>query len=123
MVRTPPEQKATERGTLTVAALADRFMAEHVEQKRKPATAAFYRHLLEKIIKPELGAIKADKVTRAQVARLHGKLKSDAVPGQPGLGRHRQHVRLRGPQRHCPRGHEPGSPNRAVSGSTAESDS
>ena len=40
------------------------------------ATAAFYRHLLEKIIKPELGAIKADKVTRAQVAKLHGKLKA-----------------------------------------------
>ena len=72
----PAGQKATERGTLTVAALADRFMAEHVEQKRKPSTAAFYRHLLEKAIKPELGAIKADKVTRGQVARLHGKLKA-----------------------------------------------
>src|SRR3989442_15715245 len=41
-----------------------------------PETAAFYRHLLDKIIKPDLGATKADKVTRAQVARLHGKLKA-----------------------------------------------
>src|SRR5215472_4435524 len=72
----PAGEKATERGTLTVSALADRFMAQHVEQKRKPGTAAFYRHLLDKIIKPELGATKADKVTRAQVARLHGKLKA-----------------------------------------------
>jgi integrase len=56
--------------------LADRFMAEHVEQKRKFGTAAFYRHLLDKIIKPDLGVTKADKVTRAQVARLHGKLKA-----------------------------------------------
>jgi integrase len=31
---------------------------------------------LDKVIKPELGAIKADKITRAQVARLHGKLKT-----------------------------------------------
>ena len=71
----PAGEKATERGTLTIARLADRFMSEHVEQKRKPGTVAFYRHLLDKIIKPELGATKADKVTRAQVARLHGKLK------------------------------------------------
>src|SRR5207302_4088853 len=60
----------------TIATLADRFVSEHVEQKRKPGTVAFYRHLLEKIIKPELGATKADKVTRAQVTRLHGKLKA-----------------------------------------------
>src|SRR5262249_44497199 len=72
----PAGEKATERGTLTIAGLADRFMSEHVEQKRKPGTVVFYRHLLDKIIKPELGATKADKVTRAQVARLHGKLKT-----------------------------------------------
>ena len=72
----PAGEKATERGTLTISELADRFMSEHVEQKRKPGTAVFYRHLLDKVIKPELGATKADKVTRAQVARLHGKLKA-----------------------------------------------
>ena len=72
----PAGQKATERGTLTISGLADRFMFEHVEPKRKPGTSAFYRHLLDKIIKPELGATKADKLTRAQVARLHGKLKA-----------------------------------------------
>ena len=72
----PAREKATERGTLTISGLADRFMGEHVEQKRKPGTVAFYRHLLEKVIKPDLGATKADKVTRSQVARLHGKLKA-----------------------------------------------
>jgi integrase len=71
----PAGEKAAERGTLAISVLADRFMSEHVQQKRKPGTAAFYRHLLDKIIKPELGAIKADKLTRAQVARLHGRLK------------------------------------------------
>jgi integrase len=71
----PAGEKATARGTLTISELADRFMAEHVEQKRKPGTAIFYRHLLDKVIRPELGATKADKLTRAQVARLHGSLK------------------------------------------------
>ena len=70
----PANEKATERGTPTVAELADRFMAEHVEPKRKPGTAEFYRHLLDKIIKPELGTVKLDKLTRAAVAKLHGKL-------------------------------------------------
>jgi integrase len=72
----PAAEKATERGTLTVSELADRFMLEHVEQKRKRGTAVFYRHLLDKVIKPELGATKADKVTRTQIARLHGKLRA-----------------------------------------------
>jgi integrase len=72
----PAGEKATERGTLTLSGLADRFMAEHVEQKRKPGTAVFYRHLLDKVIRPELGATKADKLTRAQVARLHGSLRA-----------------------------------------------
>jgi integrase len=72
----PAAEKATERGTITIAELAARFMAEHVEQKRRPGTVAFYRHLIDKIIKPELGATKADKLTRAQVARLHGTLKA-----------------------------------------------
>ena len=43
--------------------------------KRKPSTAAFYRHVLTKIVRPELGAAKADKLTRAQVAKLHAKLR------------------------------------------------
>jgi hypothetical protein len=43
------------KDAVEVAALADRFLFEHVEQKRKPGTVAFYRHLFEKIIKPELG--------------------------------------------------------------------
>jgi integrase len=76
----PAKEKASERVTLTIAELADRFMSEHVEKLRKPGTAAFYRHLLDKIIKPELGSIKADKIIQAQVVKLHKKL--NATPFQ-----------------------------------------
>jgi integrase len=72
----PAADKAMERARLTVSELADRFMAEHVEQKRKSGTATFYRHLLDKIIRPEIGTAKADTLTRAAVARLHGRLKA-----------------------------------------------
>jgi integrase len=74
--RDPAGEKADERGVPTIAELADRFMDEHIKPKRKPASAVFYRDILDRIVKPEIGAAKADKVTRAQVAKLHSKLRS-----------------------------------------------
>ena len=76
----PAGEKTSERGAPTVAELADRFMAEHIEPKRKPGTATFYRDILDRIVKPEIGTTKADKLTRAAVAKVHGKL--SATPFQ-----------------------------------------
>jgi integrase len=70
----PANQKTAERGTPTVAELADRFMAEHVKAKRKGRTAEFYQDILDRIVKPALGTTKADKLTRIQVGRLHSSL-------------------------------------------------
>jgi integrase len=72
--RDPAGEKTGERDTPTVAEMADRFMNEHIEPKRKPGTATFYRDILDRIVKPELGTTKADKVTRSAVAKVHGKL-------------------------------------------------
>jgi integrase len=70
----PANQKTTERGTPTVAELADRFMADHVTAKRKSGTAEFYRDILDRIVKPEVGTAKADKLTRLLVGKLHSSL-------------------------------------------------
>lgn len=70
----PANQKTDERGTPTLAELADRFMTEHVQAKRKTGTAEFYRDILDRIVKPALGTTKADKLTRVQVGRLHSSL-------------------------------------------------
>lgn len=70
----PASQKTAERGTITVAELADRFMADYVEAKRKGRTAEFYRDILDRIVKPSVGTTKADKLTRLQVGRLHSSL-------------------------------------------------
>ena len=72
----PAGEKTSERGAPTVAELADRFMAEHIEPKRKPGTTTFYRDILNRIVKPELGTTKADKVMRAAVVKVHGKLRA-----------------------------------------------
>jgi integrase len=74
--RDPAGDKAGERGMPTLAQLADRFITEHVEPKRKPGTLIFYRDILDRIVKPDLGTAKADKITRAQIAKLHSKLKT-----------------------------------------------
>jgi integrase len=67
----PANQKTAEREAPTVAELADRFMAEHVEAKRKAGTAAFYRDILDRLVKSAVGTTKADKLTRQQIGRLH----------------------------------------------------
>jgi integrase len=72
--RDPAGDKANERTMPTVAELADRFLTEHMEPKRRPNTIASYRYVLDRIVKPELGSAKADKVTRASMAKLHRKL-------------------------------------------------
>ena len=76
----PAEQKTLERGTPTVAELADRFMSEHVTAKRKGRTTEFYRDILDRIVKPAVGTTKADKLTRLQIA-------SYIHPGQTRLFR------------------------------------
>jgi integrase len=45
-----------------------------VEAKRKAGTAAFYRDILGRIVKPAVGTTKSDKLTRLQVGRLHSLL-------------------------------------------------
>lgn len=73
--RDPSAQRTSAHKAITVSALADRFMNEHVESKRKASTTAFYRDIIERILKPKLGANKADKVTRAEIAKLHHQLR------------------------------------------------
>jgi hypothetical protein len=70
----PANQKTTERGTPTVAELADQFMTDHVRAKRKAGTAEFYRDILDRLVKPAVGTTKADKLTRLQVGKVHFSL-------------------------------------------------
>jgi integrase len=57
--------------TLSLKELAERYLKEHIEKKRKPNTAAFYKIMLETHVLPELGKNVAQAVTRADLARIH----------------------------------------------------
>lgn len=58
----------------TVAEAAARYLAEHVEVRCKPKTAAMTRSLLRRHILPALGGTPLLAVERAQVAELHQSL-------------------------------------------------
>jgi hypothetical protein len=72
----PAERKGEEQRSPTLRDMADRFMSEHVSSKRKPSTAAAYRHLLDHVILPDLGDVKVRDLTAADVLRLHHKHRS-----------------------------------------------
>ena len=58
-----------------MAALCDRYLAEHVDIHNKPRTRAENRRMVERIIKPKLGHLKVEAVDHEDVARLHRELK------------------------------------------------
>ncbi len=76
----PAADKKRERRALPLANVIDAFLKDHVEAKRKAGTAAGYRDLLERLVKPALGQMKPDKVTRQDVSRLH--LSLQGTPSQ-----------------------------------------
>ncbi len=67
----PAADRGARAAAPTVANLAERFLAEHADAKRKASTAGEYRRLIDKIILPALGKRKVADVTRADVTKLH----------------------------------------------------
>jgi integrase len=67
----PAGERQRTRHAPTVAALADRYLREHVKIKNKPSTGAEFERIVRREIVPELGTLAAEAVTRADVMRLH----------------------------------------------------
>ncbi|MFC4173469.1 tyrosine-type recombinase/integrase [Microvirga sp. GCM10011540] len=72
----PAADRNKRRKAMTVSEISERFLTEHVQPKRKPTTAELYRHVLEKHILPEIGRRKAEEIAKADVTRLHHKLRA-----------------------------------------------
>src|SRR5437868_6097442 len=69
----PAARRAAEKRASTLAEVAEQFLTEHVEAKRSVSSAGSYRDLLERLAIPELGKRKAEKITTAEIQRLHSK--------------------------------------------------
>lgn len=82
----PVRDKVDTRKAATVAEIARAYLADHALAKRKPRTAEHYRDVIERVVLPDLGTMKAEVVTRADVARLHLKWKRTHVQANRMLG-------------------------------------
>lgn len=71
----PAGTRATEQATPTVATLADRYLREHAEPHKRPSGVKRDRELLRGRILPALGRYRVTDVTRADVARLHHRMR------------------------------------------------
>lgn len=76
----PQGDKSRQRKAVTVSELANSFLADHVEVKRKASTKVHYEDVLNRLVAPKIGKLKAKDVTRADIARLH--LANKATPFQ-----------------------------------------
>ena len=61
---------------MTFAELARLFLSDHMDAKRKVATAKGYRELFERFLLPKLGTIKAADIKRSDIARIHLSLRA-----------------------------------------------
>jgi integrase len=81
----PSGEKQQRRQEPTIADVADRYLAEHVAIHNKPSTQAELRRLVDKRIKPPLGAKRIAELTRADVAKWHHAMASTPYEGNRAL--------------------------------------
>ncbi|MEX2650015.1 MAG: tyrosine-type recombinase/integrase [Alphaproteobacteria bacterium] len=70
----PLREREARNAEKSVADLAERFLVEHVEPKRRASTAGDYRSILKRLVYPAIGNLRLSDVTRADVAKVHGAL-------------------------------------------------
>lgn len=76
----PAADRDERRTAATIEELADQFMREEINTKRKPRTAELYEHYFENHIIPKIGTKRARDVTRDDLARLHVAIGKTAQP-------------------------------------------
>lgn len=70
----PATERAGERAAISINDLIDKFMERHVEKKRKPNSIADYRGIFDVHVRPAIGKKVANKVTRADISKMHEKI-------------------------------------------------
>src|SRR5215217_940467 len=75
----PAADRAKDRVALTIAELAERYLHNEVNQKRKPSTAKLYAHYLRFHVVPRIGLRKAHTISRADVSQLHRSIGATAA--------------------------------------------
>ena len=69
------EVEEKRRRTLTIAQLCDKYLTEYALVHNRPRTVETYRHVIERHIKPRLGAIRVPDLEQDDIAALHRDMK------------------------------------------------
>ena len=72
----PSAERQARRAAPTVAALCDRFLDEYGVERKKPRSLTEDRQNIDRFIRPALGTMKVQAVTRGDVLKLHHGLKA-----------------------------------------------
>ena len=75
----PLRERERARGVPIVSELAQRYVREHAEPFKRPLSIRDDRRLLAAIIVPKLGTLQVSAVTRYDIERLQGRLRSTPV--------------------------------------------
>lgn len=75
----PAAERSEARAALTVKEVAEKWLAEHVVPKRKPATVKSYRGILSTHLLPAMGGKRAVSITRQDMSRLHSSIAGKAL--------------------------------------------
>jgi integrase len=70
----PAAARRQERESETFREFAERYLREEAEPKLKPGTVTNYRICVRKHAVPEIGSIKLNRISTADVARIHSKV-------------------------------------------------
>lgn len=81
----PSADRQKKRYEDAIAAIADRYVSEHVTAHNKPSTAAEVKRIVEKRIKPGLGAIRITELTRADIKQWHQAMSATPYEGNRAL--------------------------------------
>ena len=73
--RDPMRMKDAARDGVTFGAVADRWLEDHVDVRRKPATRRLYRTVLENHLRPRLGTMPITDITATDLLKVHHRLR------------------------------------------------
>jgi integrase len=83
----PAAVRSEAKAAPTIAALVERFLAEHVAPKRKGSTAREYQRLFDTVVLPVIGKRRVADVGRAEIAQLHHDRRQTPVNANQALAR------------------------------------
>lgn len=70
----PAAERSRAREMANFCEFAERYLSEEAEAKLKPKTVVNYKIYLRKHAAPEIGSLKLDQITQADIAKLHRRI-------------------------------------------------